>query len=444
MTACWRCTALLEPEDRFCDSCGANQVEASEPVAAGQPPTTLQNVLPILKRSKDTIWARVEEARDELFTTLRATCEEEGYEALVIKSGPFIQPAWVKVEAWIPSANGKVSGRAWMTVEIHAKEFHRHPIEYSVAVHDRGWSKSFERLVGFGDYHARQLARFVLGRGPMPPLATMRVRDQTWKFWRPMNSLDVLATDWMGLSPLILFVLGFVVMAKLPILGLLLWTGGGVAVVLLRRRRAPVLSSGKPGAEPRRLHNVDSWQVVISGLGGDADTLLARLLDLMQTPPMDGFESRVERIWAWGLDGIVDREQLVMTLRRGLVFCQIYGYRDELYVGWTSHANSGQWVEFTLARGVDKETRQLVRVNSVERGQQPLTEYDLIDLNCLAEWTHARIVQLARRRMEERQIDQEIDFKIIRGDRPEMGDEEKPTDQIRRGVGQLGRLIRTG
>jgi hypothetical protein len=140
MTACWRCAALVAPEDRFCDSCGANQVEASEPVVARQPSERLQNVLPILKRSNDTIWAQVEAARDELFATMRATCEEEGYEALVIKSGPFIQPAWVKVECWIPSADGKVSGRASTVVTIHAREFFRHPIEHSVEVHDRGWS----------------------------------------------------------------------------------------------------------------------------------------------------------------------------------------------------------------------------------------------------------------------------------------------------------------
>ncbi len=109
----------------------------------------------------------------------------------------------------IPSAGGRVSGRAWAVIKIHAKEFHRHPIEHSVEVYDRGWTKSFDRLVGFGDYHAGQLARFVLGRGPMPLLATMRVREQLWQFWRPMNKLDVLGIDWMRLAPLILVVLGF-------------------------------------------------------------------------------------------------------------------------------------------------------------------------------------------------------------------------------------------
>ena len=398
----------------------------------------LTDVMPMLKRSEDTIWAQVEAARDELFGVMRKACHDEGYDALVIKSGPFVQPAWVKVECWMPSADGKVSGRAWAVVKIHAMEFHRHTMEHSVEVHDRGWSKSYERLVGFGERHATQLARFVLGRSSLPPLRALRARSADWQLWRPKNKLDVLGTDWLQFAPYVLFGLGLLLLF-VPLLGILLLAGGAAAIVALKRRRAPVLSSGKPRAEPRQLYPVDSWQTVISGLGGDADTLRARLLDLIATPPMDGFESRVEKIWDWGLDGIVEREQIVMTLRRGWVFCQIYGYRDELYVGWDAHLNSAQWVERTIATGIDKKTHGLIRVNSVEQGNQQLTEYDLVDLNCLAEWTHARIVQLVQRLMEERRIDQEIDFRIIRGERPKTGAQKQE-----KSVRELGRrLVRT-
>jgi hypothetical protein len=405
---------------------------------------TLQNVLPILKRSEDSIWAQVEAYRDELFAALQQACRDEGYEALLIKSGPFIQPAWVKIECWIPSADGKTSGRASALIKIHAKEFHRRTMEFSVEVHDRGWSKTYDRLVGLAPKHADQLARFVLGRGRAPLLARLQVRRYPWQLWRPVNKLNVLGMDWMQVGPWILFLLALLLVAPVPPLGLLLFVAGVAAIIMLKRRRASVLSSGKPRAEPRHLHRVDSWQVVISGLGGEATSLRARLLDALATPPMDGLESRVEKIWDWGLDGIVERDQIVMTLRRGWVFCQIYGYRDELYVGWDAHLNSAQWVETTVATGIDKQTRSLIRVNSVQSGEQPLTDYDIVDLNCLAEWTHARLVQLVQRLMSERDIDQQIDFQIIRGERPKTGETEKPTDQIRRGVGQLGRrLVRT-
>jgi hypothetical protein len=415
----------------------------SEPEAADA--EGLQDVLPILKRTADSIWAQVEAKRDELFAVLRSVSTQEGYDALVIKSGPFVQPAWVKIECWIPREDGKASGRAWAVISIHAKEFHRHTMEYGVDVENRGWSKSYDRLVGFQEDHVARLARFVLGRGSAPMLAPLRVRSRQWQFWRPLNKLDVLATDWMQFAPMILFVLGVILLVPLAPLGLLLLIGGFAAVVALKRRRAHVLSSGKPRAEPRSLHRVDSWQVVVSGLGGQAGTLRSRLLGLIVTAPMEGFESHVEKIWEWGLDGIVERDQVVMTLRRGWVFLQIYDYKDELYVGWDAHLNGGQWVEKTVATGIDKQTHGLIRINTVQRGSQPLTDYDVVDLNCLTEWTHARIVQLVQRLMAERNIDQEIDFKIIRGDRPKTGQQQpKPTDQIRRGVGQLSRrLVRT-
>jgi hypothetical protein len=196
---CANCDTEATPGDRFCGVCGRPLApEAAGPDVAAAAPQLLQNVLPTLKRSEDTIWAQVETARDELLATVRKTCHDEGYDALVIKSGPFIQPAWVKVECWIPSADGKVSGRAWAIIKIHAKEFHRHAMEHSVEIHDRGWSRSYERLVGFGEYHATQLTRFVLDRGPRPQLGVLQVRRAQWQLWRPMNKLDVLGVDWCG------------------------------------------------------------------------------------------------------------------------------------------------------------------------------------------------------------------------------------------------------
>ena len=54
---------------------------------------------------------------------------------------------------------------------------------------------------------------------------------------------------------------------------------------------------------------------------------------------------------------------------------------------------------------------------TVERAVQRTSEYDLVDVNCLLEWTHAQVTQVVRRYLKEREIDQEIDFTIIRGDR---------------------------
>ena len=56
-------------------------------------------------------------------------------------------------------------------------------------------------------------------------------------------------------------------------------------------------------------------------------------------------------------------------------------------------------------------------MQTVEQAVQRTTEYDLIDLNCLAEWAHAQITQVLKQYVREQEIDQEIDFSIIRGER---------------------------
>ena len=66
-------------------------------------------------------------------------------------------------------------------------------------------------------------------------------------------------------------------------------------------------------------------------------------------------------------------------------------------------------------------TRPLaVAVSTVVPGTQSISEYDLIDLSCLMEWTHAQLTNLAKRLLEELKIDQEIDFKIVRGERQSL------------------------
>jgi hypothetical protein len=283
--------------------------------------------------------------------------------------------------------------------------------------------------------------RFLLLRGPAPKLADVQLRVSSLEIWKPANKVNVLGTDWFALTPAALIVLGILFLPSLPLLGLVFLAGAGLAFYLLRRRRAVVLSPGKPMAEPRTLGLVDSWQAVISGLGADTELLRERFFAVLRDPPMAGLQSRVEAIWYWGLDGKVEREQIVLTFRRAILFCQIYEYDQELYVGWDAHLNRGQWVEKTVGTGIHKESGEFTRVNTVESGWQQLTEYDVTDVNCLTEWTHAKLVQLVKRLMEERKIDQEIDFKILRGERQNLTTSEQAGEGIQQAARRVTRKL---
>jgi hypothetical protein len=411
----------------------------------------LRNVQPVLERRSDSIWARVEQTRDMICDALRHSCENEGFDALVIKSPPFAHPAWVKLECWIPknSELGQaLTERGSVVVTIKAKEFHRYELEYSVELHDRGWSKTYPCLRNFDPIHAAQIARFLLVRGPEPELANLELRLEPSAVWMPANNVNVLRTDWLRLSPIVLIVLGITFLLSFPIsfalppIGIFLLAISGFVFNFLHKRRAVVLSPGKPVAEPRRLSVVDSWQAVISGLGADAELLRQRLFAVLRDPPIAGLKSRVEAIWYWGLDGKVEREQIVLTFRRAIFFCHIYEYDQELYVGWDAHLNHGQWVEKTVDTGIHKESGRFTQVNTVEPGWQPLTEYDVTDVNCLIEWTHMKLVQLVKRLMEERNIDQEIDFTILRGERQDLTRSQQTGEGIQQAARQDKRKLK--
>jgi hypothetical protein len=121
-----------------------------------------------------------------------------------------------------------------------------------------------------------------------------------------------------------------------------------------------------------------------------------------------------ERIWYRGVDGKVEREQLVVTFRRAIAFIHIYPDGNDLYVGWDAHVNGGTWVERKVGVGRDPNTGATCQLNTIGAGWQAPNEYDVIDGNALIERVHAAVTQVVRRVMAERNIDQEIDFKILR------------------------------
>jgi hypothetical protein len=75
-----------------------------------------------------------------------------------------------------------------------------------------------------------------------------------------------------------------------------------------------------------------------------------------------------------------------------------------------------------------------VTLMAVEPATQAVGEYDLVDLNCLLEWTHAQITKVLKQYLKEREIDQEIDFTIIRGDRKDATRTDRAGGQSRRGL----------
>ena len=395
--------------------------------------TTVLDARPILLRRPDSIWARAERARDEIFDAITQLCDREHVDAQVVKSGPFALPAFVRFECWVPVQGPLLTERAAVTISVTAREFHRYDLEYGLEIADRGVVKHHRRLRTFDAAMATELISYLLRRGPKPGYESAKLRELEWQIWRPKNEVDALGRDWVQLGPLALAIIGYSAF-QLSVLGLLAIAAAVAWWILLARRPVAVQSSGKPDAEPRILVALDSWQAMVQGLGGDAMLLRDRLVDEIRTNSLPHLRASIEHIWHWGLDGTEEREQIVLGLGRALCFCHVYQYGNDVYVGWDGHVNYGQWVERRIARGWSRQAQRLTDIQTVEQGFQQITEYDVTDLNLLMEWTHNKLTEQVKRLLAERRIDAEIDFTIQRGGRQGLTE--------RRGINEIGETAR--
>jgi hypothetical protein len=576
---------------------------------------------PMLSRSDDNVWERSEQVRSLLYAQLEEECRTRGMEALVLQSGPYVHPAWVKFEAWRPRAERSLTARSTLVITVTTLPFHRFETTYKVEWQHLGHGGAIDDLFSLDQPTLAGLVNLLCEDVPdVAPLGlrsrmrsllrSRQLRKVWWHFWKPRNRVVAIRRDWLTVASGLTMALGagamltaFTMNAADPglsdaaivepyapleaspadfllpapqadldpitgarilvanqalgsslgaasnryddgrpyelwafnatagetiratvdasefdallrlgrigpdgfeelamnddaigsnpaidwvapadgtyslvaeayaadgagaytvlvesataapatqasdvlegsadesfatvadpegsaagttgMLGGVVFLVGGLGMVASRRAPRLVRSSGKPTAEPRILHYLDSWQTVVFGAGGAEQVIRERTVARL-TSAGERFHCGIERIWDWGLDGKIEREQIVLRLGRALVFTQIHRYGDDLYVGWDAQMNLGTWREKPLGSGIDRETGQRIRLQTVEQTLQRTNEYDLIDLNCLAEWTHAQVSQVLKQYLKEQEIDQEIDFSIIRGERKPLTDE---------------------
>lgn len=533
---------------------------------------TAVDARPILPRSEANLWEQIELQRARLAKAFEEACREQGFDTMVLQSHPYVHPAWVKVECWIPREDPALTARSFATVTLTAVPFHRFETIYKVEWHKNGRDGVVDQVHTFEDEQARAITEF-LCQAEAPRfrdrvrsiLRPVQFRQRAWQLWKPINKVDTVRRNrartaskallavsvlmfmgaplatvsslsgqsstapfiqrspdarpiraniiesstldradpltqggtpyeaWSYLatggvpftirvepqSDMVVRLIenqpgGFVPVTEqyfpggvtdarlqftptghaeyiiLPIAAgipsgaiaytisvaaaseppagidasigfLMFWPltliAGVIGLVATGRGPHLVRSAGKPMAEPRDLRYFDSWQTVVFGGGAGADDIRTWALAIFKGSQQTRFTCRVERVWYWGLDGKDEREQLVLQYKRAIVFVQIYQQGADLYVGWDAHMNVGTWIEQPFVSGIDRQTGERVRLMKVAHGSQPVTVHDLADLNCLAEWVHAQLAQIVRRYVKEQQIDQEIDFTIIRGDR---------------------------
>jgi hypothetical protein len=360
--------------------------------------------------------------RDKIYETVESTCREVNIQLLINKSIDFTYPAWVSLEAWLPIGVQGATHRLFCTFSIAPRPYSRFEFEVTISWERDGKKKIYGPYSPLAATDVAQWVRYLLDKGPKPNTTRLRIRKSSWQIWYPNNTVRGLGWDMLGLAAAAGIIGGFLFLSVEPLVGL-----GGLVVGAIcwficwrRRKRKIVVNPGRPVAEPRTLRLVDNWSTMANELGRDWRELRDRLFKRLGEGFKLNIQSRLENISYVTPDGKQEREQFVLSQGRGIVFCHVYPYGDDLYIGWDAHLNYGQWVESTLATGYDSTLQAPIAINTVTPGVARVTEYDLIDVNSLTEWVHSRVVQVVKQVMAEHKLDQEIDFKILRGERQSL------------------------
>ena len=216
---------------------------------------------------------------------------------------------------------------------------------------------------------------------------------------------------------------GFVAVASMAMAALLA-AGSCIAATVIARRRPVLQAIPKQSMRtPRREYLIDSWHVSVPGAGRGFDDFKKRIYGAA-TPGDSVIEAAVETHQHLTPRSFEERERLVFSKGQATLHVYVYPFGEDAFVGWDSHLNWAKWAEGSIVSStiIDKRT---VEFKSLDVGVHVPTEFDLVESNALAETTHRRIVQEIKAFLKEREIEVDLDFKIIRGDRSKALEEGK-------------------
>ena len=205
-----------------------------------------------------------------------------------------------------------------------------------------------------------------------------------------------------------------------------------VAGLIAKFRRRAVSVTMQSELPPRNLGLVDSWHAVVAELGRDFANVKQRLVHAIAEEASPGVACQTETYTHRAPNGYEQRERLVISKDQGMVLGHIYQFGHDLLIGWYAYLNWAQWGE-TSPVTVKIHEGQEIEYRDLRPAAYVPNQFDLIDLSSLSEFVHRRVEREIKAMMKERAIDQEIDFKVIRGDRDRALDEGRHSGDEKKG-----------
>ena len=415
----------------------------------------MRDYSPFHRVSHDTAWDRAFEMRDAYYSAISEALAAQDIKALVTKSENGRYPPHIAVEGWRPAA-GDGAGRqadprvrGSLAVVFEALPYHEHPVATTIVATRAQKSITVSRRPDLTKRDIVEWALYVLGEGGKPssyrPVADVfaNMGRALLPFVRPLhdnrierdfrNLLPFSIPVLVGMAGLALGVIGFVNLQDAywdeeVTQALLTMAGGGalllVALVLWWRQRVAISVIVRPVISPRSLLMLDSWHAVVPDLGKAIYQLQRQIAMNLSNRETAGIAVEVERYGFRTPNGFDERDRIVVSKGQGVAHIHVYRFGEDLFVGWDSYLNWARWQE-TTAISVRRKGLGRTEYRGLQSGLYVPNQFDLIDLNSLAELVHRIVTDAVKASMEEHKIDQEVDFTIIRGDRDSVLDRDK-------------------
>jgi hypothetical protein len=385
--------------------------------------------LTFLPRTKSNIYSKMEKEKHSILKNLGEIVEEkEIANSEITHAIPYSETEWVQLRFILNEENfSELQIRLTLKITIIGLEFHKYPFEYRLTLIDNENERIIDSIHTVNKSFLKSVIDHLIKREKLPLRMVPRFRLFPFQFWRLKNKVDRIKNSTLSTVASVFYIFGFLLLT-IPAVGTIL-----VVIAILfsfanwnDKRKFYIVTSGKPSQEPRNLSLIDSWQTVVFNIGNKANVVRTDLIKKLRSSLTKNVHCEEENIWYWGLDGKVERTQIVLRHNRGIVFVHIYPYGEDLYIGWDAHVNYGQWNENIAGEGYYEQTGDYVKLRGIEPGFQSVNEYDIQDVVSLAEWSHAQIAKTVKIIIKENNIDQEIDFNIIRERRAELTKKEAP------------------
>lgn len=371
----------------------------------------------VTARNESNSYSRAVALRDELYERMETFWSRPGIDVVGYKSPEDAPEIWVHFEFAVPQTTRNLSLRGSLQVTIERFDYHRFEHLYTVELRTDVQTRVVSGVIELRNRDLDSIQQYLTAEKVRPVPRFSQVRQFGWDLWRPANRVTCFGRDWLSLGLSLLALVLFLLPVGVPV-GQLLGVGLFIGLWFFKsRRKTFVLTTGRPPQDPRTLLRLDSWQASIQNLGSRADEFRQALLQRLTAGADPLFTVVPERIWHHGVDGKVEREQIVLRYRRAAGFVHIVTHGDDLYVGWDTHVNAGTWTEQQMAKGIERESGKDAVANRVVAAVMIPSEYDLMDANFLTEQLHLAVSSLVRLKMEEHKIDQAIDFTVQRESR---------------------------